>query len=111
MKFMYGAKFTITSWMGEETHVFAGANAKEILAQLNEVQSLECLARMGAKHETDSQGKANIVMLEKLLDKYYSDTLIMDDIAMMAVCLSIGTIKCHQVVEGEDAVRRLQDHK
>ena len=105
---MYTAVFELTSWMGKEYYFFIGESAVSLLAQLNEVQSLECLAQMGEVQETTADGKSHIAKLSNILEKYHNRTLQIDDLLGFNINLSIGSIKCCEVKEGNHNLEELQ---
>ena len=106
---MYAAVFEMKSWMGTERHVFTGKNAIELLDQFNEVQSLDCLVRMGYSRERSKEGKASIEKLEVLLDKRDFGKLTIEDLLTLDINISLGTIKCLKVVEGDEEIAKLKE--
>lgn len=105
---MYAALFEMTSWIGTEKHVFTGENAIELLDQFNDVQSLECLVRMGRAQERSKEGKAGIEKLAEILDKHWDGVLTIEDLLTLDIKISLGTIKCCKVVEGDEEIAKLK---
>ena len=46
--------------------------------------------------------------LEAVLDKYYDGSLTPDDLLTLDISISIGTIKCVCIEEGDDAMDKLR---
>ncbi len=105
---MYAALFEMTSWMGTEQYIFTGNTASEMLSRFEDVQSLECLVRMGRREERSASGKKAINDLEALWDKHYSGALTNDDLLGLDIKISIGSIKCVVILEGDDAADKLK---
>lgn len=105
---MYAALFEMTSWMGTEQHIFTGNSASEMLSKFEDVQSLDCLVRMGRREERSAAGKKAINDLESLLDKHYSGALTNEDLLSLDIKISLGTIKCVVILEGDDAADKLK---
>ena len=47
----YVAVIEMTSWMGTHQHIVRGDSASELLSEFEEIQSLNCLVRMGRMEE------------------------------------------------------------
>ena len=105
---MLAAVFEMTSWMGLEQHIVKGKTACDLLAEFEVVQSLSCLVRMGRREE-DMAGQKELDKLEVVLDKYHSGSLTVDELLMLDVKLSIGSVKCVAILEGEDAAVKLKE--
>ena len=105
---MYAALFEMDSWMGNRQYIFEGESASELLAEFERVQDLACLVRMG-RGEEDSEGQKALDKLERLLDKYYDGTLTIDGLLGLDVEISVGSIKCICIKEGENAVEKLKE--
>ena len=105
---MYAALFEMTSWIGTEKHVFTGKNAIELLDQFNDVQSLGCLVRMGRVQERSKEGKASIEKLAEILVKHSDGVLTIEDLLTLDIKISLGTIKCCKVVEGDEEIAKLK---
>ena len=76
--------------------------------KFEDVQSLDCLVRMGAREERSAAGKKAISKLEEVLDKHYSGTLTNEDLLGLDIKISIGAIKCITILEGDDAADKLK---
>ena len=103
---MFAGIFEIDSWMGTERHYFEGESPSDLIDQLEHVQDLSCLVRMG-RMEEDKKGQKQIDKLEAFLDKYYSNGLTVEDLRNFNIKISIGWIRCAKVAEGEKAVEEL----
>ena len=53
----YVAVIEMTSWMGTHQHIVRGDSASELLSEFEEIQSLNCLVRMGRMEENASGQK------------------------------------------------------
>lgn len=105
---MTAAIFELVGWVGCERYFFQGETAAEVLTQLNRVQDLRCLARMGWVQELSAEGSAAIDHLWTMLDKQMDGTLTVQDLSALNIELSIGTLKCLGAAEGKQAVARLK---
>lgn len=73
---------------------FEGEYPDDVIEQLERIQDLDCLARMGPNFGDDT------TELQDFLNRYHSGELTWDDIRNMSFELSIGTIKCTDLQEG-----------
>lgn len=105
---MVAAAFEISGWAGSQVHVFEGDSAYDLLSQLQRIQDMNCLVRMGSMME-DAKGKKELKKLEKVLKKYQNDTLTMEDLAGFNVILSVGSFICLEVAEGEEEIQMLKE--
>ena len=105
---MYSALFEVNSWIGVEQYIFTAESPNEILAEFQRVQDLSCLINMGMQRENKA-GKESLKKLEALLSKYYSDELTMDDLKSLHVKISLGTFRCVDTAEGENAESTLRE--
>ena len=104
---MFVALFEMTSWMGRELYIFKGDTASKLLSEFEQVQSLGCLVRMGRGQENEN-GQRELDKLEAILDKYYDGDLTPDELLTLDISISLGTIKCVCIEEGDDAVAKLK---
>jgi hypothetical protein len=105
---MYAAVFEMKSMFGTFQYFFEGKTPMAIIDALEYEQSLECLIRHG-RCEEDRDGQLALDRLEEFYNKYMDYNLTTEDIAALDVNLSIGTIKCHAIVEGEEAIAALKE--
>ena len=105
---MYAALFEMERRLGTEQYIFTGNSASELLSKFEEVQSLECLAEMGKRQERSATGKKAIMLLEELLDKHLSGTMTIEDLLSLDIKISLGSIKCIKILEGDDAKDKLK---
>lgn len=105
---MYAALFEMESMFGRHQFIFEGATPVAIMDAFEYEQSLECLIRHG-RCEEGREGQLVLDRLEEFYNKYVDFDLTMDDIAALDVKLSIGTIKCHTIVEGPEAIAALKE--
>ena len=78
-----------------------------IIHKVEDVQDFGCLLRMG-RMEEGKKGQKELSKLEAFLDKYYDNSLTLEDIKDLNVHLSIGDIVCHGVAETEDQIEALK---
>lgn len=90
----YKATFEI-GWMHE---TIEGDTPSELIQGVENVQDLRCLLQMGATMEPN-KGKPELRKLESFLEKYYDNTLTINDIKSLDIQLSIGSIKCTDLIE------------
>ena len=105
---MYAVLFEIDSWLGPQQYVFEGESAYDMLWELEQIQDLDCLARMGKSRERSAEGKKSIKILEAFLEKRRSGNLTVEDLLMLDIHLKLGDLKCITVVEGEEAIAQLK---
>ena len=72
---------------------FEGEYPEDVIDQLERVQDLDCLVRMGPNFGDDT------TELQDFLNRYHSGELTWDDIRNMSFELSIGSIKCIDIQE------------
>lgn len=99
----YAAKIQI-GWL---TDCFEGDTPSAVIKSAEKVQDFDCLLRMG-RMEEGKRGQKELSKLEAFLEKYYDDSLTVEDISNLDVNLSIGTIKCLGIAEGEDEITKLK---
>lgn len=99
---MYAAKIRI-GWMSDW---FKGETPREIIRNLEQYQDFSCLMRMGRANE-GVEGQKELDKLEIFLNKFYSDSLTMNDIKNLNIHLNIGDIVCLDIIEGEENIRKL----
>lgn len=105
---MYAAVFEMKSMFGTFQYFFKGKTPMAIIDALEYEQSLECLIRHGRREE-GRDGQLALDRLEEFYNKYMDYNLTMEDIAALDVELSVGTIKCHAIAEGEEAIAALME--
>lgn len=104
---MYAAVLELQIWMGTMIHFYEGDTVSDIIRQFESMQDLSCLVRMG-RMEEGKKGQKEIDKIEDFLDKYYSDDLTIDDLKGFSFTLSIGSFRCVDTAEGEDAIAALK---
>ena len=104
---MYAALFEMESMFGRHLFIFEGNSPVAIMDAFEYEQSLECLIRHG-RCEEGPEGQTVLDRLEEFYNKYMDFELTMDDISGLDVKLSVGTIKCHTIVEGAEAITALK---
>lgn len=104
---MFASLFEMTSWMGCQQYIFTGNSASDLLSAFEQVQDLGCLVRMGRSQEK-KKGQEELEKLEAVLNKYYDGSLTPDDLLTLDISISIGTIKCVCIEEGDDGVEKLK---
>ncbi len=104
---MYAALFEMSSWMANEQHVVTGRSASELLRKFERIQSLKCLVRMG-RSEEDAEGQKMLDKLEAILKKSTRGCLTNEDLLALDIKISLGTIKCVEIAEGDDAAEQLK---
>lgn len=103
----YVAVIEMTSWMGTHQHIVKGDSASELLSEFEEIQSLNCLVRMG-RMEENASGQKQLDKLEVILEKKMNGELTIAELKKMNIKLSIGSIQCMEVFEGEMIEERLK---
>ena len=63
---MYAALFEISGWLGTHKYIFEGNSANLVVASLEQVQDLSCLARIGAEYES-VEGLLQVEKLNKFV--------------------------------------------
>jgi hypothetical protein len=104
---MYVALFEMSSWMGPEQHIVRGSSAAELLYEFEEIQHLGCLVRMG-RSEEGAEGQKMLDKLEEILYKRDSGDLTNEDLLTLDIKISLGTIKCVEIAEGDNAAEQLK---
>ena len=104
---MYAAVFEMKSMFGLHQYFFEGETPVAIMDAFEYEQSLECLIRHGRREE-NREGQIVLDRLEEFYNKYKDFDLTVDDIAGLDVQLSIGTIKCLGITEGEETIASLK---
>lgn len=104
---MYAAVFEMSSWMGLEKHILKGQTASDLLDEFENIQSLSCLVRMGKSQERGAARKA-LEKVEEILEKSYDGSLTPEELLTLDIKISLGTIKCVEILEGDDAFEKLK---
>ena len=104
---MYAALFEMTSWLGPQQYIVRGSDAAGLLRSFEKIRHLGCLLRMG-RSEEGREGQRMLDKLERILNKRNSGTLTNKDLLTLDIELSVGTIKCAEIVEGDDAAAQLK---
>ena len=104
---MYVALFEMSSWMGPEQHIVRGSSAAELLYEFEEIQHLGCLVRMG-RSEEGAEGQKMLDKLEEILNKRDNGDLTNEDLLTLDIKISLGTIKCVEIAEGDNAAEQLK---
>ncbi len=87
---------------------FEADSPGEIIQQVSEYQDFNCLLRMGRLQE-GKKGQKELDKLEAFLNKWFDESLTMEDIKNLNIHLSIGDIVCHGIAENEEAVKALKE--
>ena len=98
-------KYTAKIKIGWLTDSFSGDTATEIMQAVEQFQDFDCLMSMGRSNE-GKKGQKELDKLSMFLDKYYSGNLTIEDIQQLDVRLSIGCIKCLELVENDDGPKQ-----
>ena len=104
---MYAAVLELKSWMGKRTYFFDGETPSDIISKFQQEQNLECLVRMGSMEE-GPKGRKDLSKINAFLKKYYSGKLKMKDIKEFSFNLSVGSCRCIDVAEGDEAIATLR---
>ena len=104
---MYAALFEMKTQMGKQQYIFEGEDPLILLSEFENVQNLWCLVQMGKVHGT-KEDKKPLKKLEKLLEKYRMCDFTIEDLLSLDIEVSIGSIKCVTVVEGEEEIAKLR---
>ena len=105
---MYAALFEMDSWMGLEQRIISGSSAADLLYGFEEVQHLGCLVRMG-RSEEGPEGQKMLDKLEEILNLRDNGDLTNEDLLTLDIKISLGTIKCVEIAEGDDADEQLKE--
>ena len=100
---MYAAILQI----GHTQGLYKGKTPTGIIKDAERGQDFGCLLMMGRLQE-DEAGQKELDKLEAFLKKYSQRKLTLDDIRELDIKLSIGTLKCHGAVEGDEAIAALK---
>lgn len=104
---MYAALFEMSSWMGPEQYIVKGDSASALLHEFEDIQNLSCLVMMG-RSEENAKGQKMLDKLEEILNMRASGELTNETLLSLDIKISIGTIKCAEIAEGENAVEQLK---
>ena len=105
---MYAALFEMTSWCGLEQHIVQGDSAETLLNAFEDIQSLSCLVRMGRSRER-GVGLESLNKLEAILTDRDSGLLTIDKLLELDVQISLGTFKCVEIIEADNAMEQLKN--
>lgn len=104
----YAALIEIDSgWLGKEQYLIKGASVKKIIQKFESVQDIPCLIEMGRSQE-DPAGQQSLDLLEAFYTKYQNGKLTIEDLALLNVSLSIGSIVCRSIAVGEEAISAMK---
>ena len=103
----YVAVIEMTSWLGTYQHIVRGETPSALIEDFDNVQSLHCLVRMG-RSEEDAKGQENLDVLESILEKTESRELTDDDLKLLDIKISLGTIKFLEAFVGVDNEEKLK---
>ena len=104
---MLAACITLSGWAGREEYVFTGETPMEIALKINEVQDILCLAGMAPSMEK-KKNKKNVEKLQEFAERYLDEAINREDIEKLDINLSIGDIKCNEIIEGDSAEEQLK---
>ena len=104
---MYAAVLEVHG-MYRDKRIYKGRGLGEIISKFNKVQDLSCLYNMARSMGTDNDAE-EAKKLGTLLDKWGRRKLTIDDLKDFEVNLSIGSIRCYDVLEGDDAYDILKE--
>ncbi len=99
---MYAAMIEI-GWMKQ---VVEGESANAIIDAISRYQDFGCLVTMAKQRESSY----TYSKLKAFVDKYRKRALTMDDIKNLDIGLSIGSIRCHGVAEGDEEIEKLKEN-
>ena len=77
---------------------FEAETPSDIFRQVEQYQDFDCLIMMGNAHET-AAGQKELAKIEKVVEKYRSNTLMATDLKTLNAHLSIGNFICHELEE------------
>ena len=104
----YAALIEIDSgWLGKEQYLIKGASPKKIMQKFESVPDIPCLIQMGRSQE-DAAGQQSLDLLENLYNKYQSGKFTIDDLALLNVSVSIGSIICRSIAAGDEEISALK---
>lgn len=104
----YAAVIEIDSgWLGRDQYLFKGASPKKIMQKFESVQDIPCLIQMGRSQEGPA-GQQSLDHLEALYSKYQNSKFTMDDLALLNVSVSIGSIVCLGTATGDEEISVLK---
>ena len=106
---MNAGLFEMDSWLGHQKYIFKGEDASDILSKFERIRDLSCLVRMGRANE-GKKGQKQLDKLEKILEKYYSGDLTMDDLKDFDIKISLGAMKCSDIAIGEDEIEVMKNN-
>ncbi len=104
---MFAACITLSGWAGMEEYIFTGETPMDIAFQINEVQDILCLAGMASSMEK-KKNKKNVEKLQEFAERYLDEAINREDIEKLDINLSIGDIKCNEIIEGDSAEEQLK---
>jgi hypothetical protein len=104
---MYASLFEMSSWAGVEQYIINGNSVAELLYGFEDIQSLSCLVKMGKSRE-NGDALLSLVKLEQILNARDVGTLTVDKLLELDVKISLGSFKCVEVLEGNDAHEKLR---
>ncbi len=90
----YKAKFEV-GWMTVDAE---GETPTDLIREVENVQDLQCLCHQAAMMGSKKDQK-EIKKLMDFLEKYYADELTIEDVRGLDVGLSVGRIKCNELIE------------
>lgn len=108
MQKKYAAVIEMTSWLGTHQHIVRGNTLSDLIEDLENVQSLRCLIRMGRGCENKA-GQKQLDTLEYIVERSWDGELTMEDLQRLDVELSVGTIKFLELFEGEESQQTLPE--
>ena len=104
---MYAACFTLSGWAGYQQYIFSGRKLMDLMDAFNDVQDLVCLDMMA--HEEENENADEVEKLHDIAHRYYNREVRAKDIEAIDIHLSVGIIKCDELVRGKDAVEKLKE--
>ena len=90
----YEAKFQV-GWMTVNAE---GDEPDDLIREVENAQDLQCLCQQAAMMGTKKDQK-EIKKLMDFLEKYYGGELTIEDVRGLDVGLSVGRIKCNELIE------------
>ena len=104
---MYAACFTLSGWAGYQKYILSGDKLMDVMDAFNDVQDLVCLDMMA--HEEEGENPGEVEKLHVIAHRYYNREVRAKDIQAIDIHLSVGIIKCDELIRGKDAVEKLKE--
>jgi len=100
------SKYAAVIKIGYGNYIIQGDDAVELFNNIYKFQDLDCLIRMGNEHG-DEVDIVQLYTLEYMNLKVEEETLVIEDIKKLNLELSIGSLVCVELIEGENSFNEL----